>query len=283
MLIFSEIDFLLKKAIHLFITLFNTCKDNSIIMELTPSEIGMKLKKAGRLESQPLCVYGVDTPPSDSVQSIDINRCIANVIYSIAINSNVSSVHIGRDDQKRCCPGGQAWFGYQSFNPSLKYFLSTGSPAFRGGKSEFLISNPDLAEKRLSSTDKITPLDKFIVIRRSDSIKGKNQKIKAFLCFGRAEQIRNLCSLSYFSAETSYEVQMPWGPSCASFVSYPTGIIENSINNNVILGPTDPTGNHWFPNDFMSLGIPFQTAMSMAKDLNSSFIGKRPKIAYPDG
>ena len=248
---------------------------------ITPSEVGSKLKQAGRLSSQPLCIYGTDTPPSDSTPSIDIHRCIAKVSFSLAKHSTYSAIHIGIDNKKQCCPGGQAWFGYQDFRPNLNYFLSTGTPNFREGKSEFLISNPDIAGNRLRSAGKITPLGKYIVIHRTDQAIEGDPEIKAFLCFGIAEQIRNLCSLAYFHSKSSYGIQIPWGPSCASFISYPTGMIENGPEDRVIVGPTDPTGNHWLPDNFLSMGIPLETAMQMARDVDSSFIGKRPKFAYP--
>lgn len=249
--------------------------------ELTPDVIGNQLKLAGRLDSQPLCVYGADTPPIDSIPSVDIDRCIAKVIYSLATESDSSIIYVGRDNKKECCPGGQAWFGFQPFMPHLNSFLSTGSSSFRNGRSEFLIATPDLAEKRLQSIGKITPLRKYIIIQRSDHINAGGSKIKLFLCFGKAEQIRNICSLAYFGSHTSQEIHIPWGPSCASFISYPAGMIENSPRNAVIVGPTDPTGNYWFPQDYLSVGIPFITAKKMAKGLASSFIKKRPKVAYP--
>jgi hypothetical protein len=248
---------------------------------INPTEVGSGLKKAGRLSSQPLCIYGADTPPSDSTPSIDIDRCIARVIFSLGTQSSYSAIHIGIDNDKQCCPGGQAWFGYQSFRPNLNYFLSTGTPNFREGKSEFLISNPGLATKRLQATGKITPLGKYIVVHRTDQTIEGDPDIKVFLCFGKAEQIRNLCSLVYFDSESSYEAQIPWGPSCASFISYPAGMIENGPENSIIVGPTDPTGNYWFPDDFLSIGIPAEICKKMARNVDSSFIGKRPKIAYP--
>lgn len=249
--------------------------------ELTPGDIGSQLKLAGRLDSQPLCVYGADNPPVDSIPSVDIDRCIAKAIYSMATESDSSIIHIGRDITKECCPGGQAWFGFQPFLTHLNSFLSTGSPSFRNGHSEFLIATPDLAEKRMQSIGKITPLEKYIIIQRSDHIDTGNSKIKLFLCFGKAEQIRNLCSLVYFGSQTAHEIHIPWGPSCASFISYPAGMIENSPSNAVIVGPTDPTGNYWFPQDYLSVGIPFTTAKQMTENLASSFIRKRPKVAYP--
>ena len=136
-------------------------------------------------------------------------------------------------------------------------------------------------ERRLNSIGKITPLNKFIVIRKSDQISEQNKEIKAFLCFGTVEQIRNLSSLYYFHSELSYGIQIPWGPSCASFISYPTGMIKLNRKTGIILGPTDPTGNFWFPQNYLSMGIPSEIARQMAEDVDSSFIGKRPKIAYP--
>ena len=62
--------------------------------------------------------------------------------------------------------------------------------------------------------------------------------------------------------------------------SYPTGLI-NKDKNNVILGPTDPTGNYWFPPNYLSLGIPIEIAKRMANDVDDSFIVKRPEIAFP--
>ncbi|MFX1575204.1 MAG: hypothetical protein ACFFB0_20910 [Promethearchaeota archaeon] len=74
---------------------------------------------------------------------------------------------------------------------------------------------------------------------------------------------------------------MPWGPSCASFVTYPAGMVENGTKNSIIIGPTDPTGNYWFPENYLSMGLPFEIAKRMANDFESSFIVKRSEIAYP--
>lgn len=252
-----------------------------IMVNLNPKDIGRKLKQAGRLSSQPLCIYGTDTLPAEFISSTAINRCIARVIFTLATDSTHSGIYISKDDKKECCPGGQAWLGFQPFAPYLKYFLSSGSPDFRNGSAEYLIFNPDLVERRLKAISNITPLAKYIIIQRSDQIAGQNSEIKAFLCFGKAEQIRNLSSLVYFHSEKSSGIQIPWGPSCASFISYPTGMIELDKQNYAILGPTDPTGNFWFPPNFLSMGIPFKIAKQMVEDVDSSFIGQRPKVAYP--
>jgi len=251
------------------------------MVDLTIKEIGIKLAQAGMLKPSVLCVYGSETIPVDATPIKKINRCIANAIFTLSAQKNINTVFIGEDDLEGCCPGGQAWFGYKGFMPMLKYFLSTGSEDFRGGAAEYLIANPDLAEKQLKSIGKITPLGKYTVIQRCDGIDDQNFEAKAFICFGVSEQIRNLCSLAHFRPENAVTIQNPWGPSCASFVTHPAGMAENSQKNCIIIGPSDPTGNHWFPQNYLSIGIPFEIAKRMAHDLDQSFITKRSEVAYP--
>ncbi|MHA1986125.1 MAG: DUF169 domain-containing protein [Promethearchaeota archaeon] len=249
--------------------------------DLTVKEIGFNLAQAGRLKTDVLCVYGLETVPANAIPINKINRCLANAIFSLSAQKNVSKVYIGKDDLMGCCPGGQAWFGYKSFMPMLKYFLSTGSKDFRGGAAEFLLANPDLAEKQLKSIGEIIPLGKYIVIQRSDEVVDKDLNVKAFLCFGESEQIRNLCSLAHFRPEKAINIQIPWGPSCASFITYPAGMAEYGPKDCIIIGPTDPTGNHWFPQNYLSIGIPYESAKRMAEDFDRSFIVKRSEVAYP--
>jgi hypothetical protein len=249
---------------------------------LAINEIGIKLVKAGRLETAPLCVYGSKIVPKNAVPIKKVNRCIANAIFSLSIKKDTESIYIGNDALEGCCPGGQAWFGYKPFLPMLKYFLSTGSENFRNGAAEFLIANPDLAEERLISIGNITSLGKYTVIRRCDDLEEKNIKVNAFICFGVPEQIRNLSSLAYFRPEKGFKVQIPWGPSCASFVTYPASMAENGPENCIIIGPTDPTGNYWFPQNYVSMGIPYEIGKRMAEDLDESFITKRSEVAYPE-
>jgi len=251
------------------------------MINFTIKEIGMKLTQAGRLQASPLCIYGSETLPKGSLPIKKFNRCIANAIFTLSAHKEISSIYIGYNALEGCCPGGQAWFGFKAFEPKLKYFLSTGSQDFRNGASEFLLANPELAEKRLNSLGKITPIGKYIIIQKCDSIEEQDLNIKAFICFGFSEQIRNLCSLAYFGAEKEFNIQIPWGPSCASFLSYPAGMVEKGPKNCIIIGPTDPTGNYWLPENYLSMGIPFEIAKHMVRDLDYSFISKRSEIAYP--
>lgn len=249
---------------------------------LSIKQIGLKLKQAGRLENHPVCVYGSKRIPEKAIPMVDINRCVANAIFNLSISEEINAIYIGATHLERCCPGGRAWLGYESFNPHLKYFLSVGSEDFRGGSAEFLLANPGLAENRLKAVGKITALDDYTIVQKVDSLEEESIDIRSFLCFGRSEQVRNLCSLAYFRSNMNFLVTLPWGPSCASFVSYPAGLTENGQDNCVVVGPTDPTGNRWFPKNYLSIGIPLEIASRMASDLDNSFILKRPKIAYPE-
>jgi hypothetical protein len=65
-------------------------------------------------------------------------------------------------------------------------------------------------------------------------------------------------------------------------VSYAAGMVEKAPIDTVFVGPCDPTGNAWFPQDYLSLAIPIKIAARMAEDLDSSFITKRPSVAYPE-
>ena len=247
----------------------------------TIKEIGENIVKAGRLETRPLCIYGSETIPSGAIPIRKVNRCFAYAIFSLSASSEINSIYIGDDGLEGCCPGGQAWFGFKNFFSNLKYFLSTGSENFRNGAAEFLLATPELAEESLDSIGKITPLGNYIVIGACESLVDEDIKPKAILCFGEAEQIRNLCSLANFRLTNSFNIHIPWGPSCATFVTYPSGMAEKHPNNSIIVGPTDPTGNYWFPPNYLAFGIPIEIAHRMSNDLQESFIMKRPAIAYP--
>ena len=81
--------------------------------------------------------------------------------------------------------------------------------------------------------------------------------------------------------ESFKSVITPFGPSCATFVTYPAGMAENAPKNTAFMGPVDPTGNNWFPKDYMALGIPLDIAVNMCHDLDDSFAVKRPEVAFP--
>ncbi len=236
-------------------------------------EIANSLTEAVNLDTAPLFIYGSDTIPSGAVSAVGINRCIAKTIFQLARDDEYDVIYLEKDEEMEICPGGQAWLGFKDFMSNLHYFISTGKEDFRNGAAEYLIANPELALKRLKSVGEIKPPAKYIIIQKN-RLNDINAEILSIIIFGKAEQIRNLSSLYYFSSENSFDVQFPWGPYCASFVSYPSNMIQNSPHNSIILGPTDPTGNKWFPSEYLSMGIPYEIATQMATDLEKSFLSK---------
>jgi hypothetical protein len=47
------------------------------------------------------------------------------------------------------------------------------------------------------------------------------------------------------------------------------------------MGPQDPTQNHSLPPEMMALGFPAAMAARMVKNLDASFIIRRPQVAFP--
>ena len=249
---------------------------------LSISEVGSKLTEAGRLKIRPLCVYGSEKIPKEVVPSISVSRCIARAILTLALRKKTPPIYVAAGMRERCCPGGLAHFGFIEFDPGISYFVSTGSKGFRGGAAEFLRASPELVEENRKLTGRTTPLGKYLVIRPCADLVEEDPGVRSILCFGMAEQIRNMCSLVHFRSRDPFrEVVVPQGASCASFVSYAAGMVENAPADAVFVGPCDPTGNSWFPPDHLSLAISLKMARRMSEDLDSSFIVKRSAVAYP--
>jgi hypothetical protein len=249
--------------------------------ELSIAEIGEKLTTAGRLKYRPLCVYGSDKAPDDSVKTSSIDRCIAKVMLKMASDDSIPAITISSEDGD-CCGGGRTWLGFISMDPMLKYFVTVGHKDFRGGAAEHLKATPELFEKSYRSLGRITPPGRFIVVRRCADMTD-DPGVRSILCFGIGEQVRNLAGLAEFTESEQFStVVTPGGPTCATFITYPAGMAEKAPKDAVFLGPTDPTSNIWFPPELMAMGIPVKKARQMAESLESSFIGKRPKVAYPE-
>jgi hypothetical protein len=247
----------------------------------TLKEVGNALKRAGMLETRPLAVYGSDVLPEGSVAMTSIDGCTAKTILMAAVDDTVPTIYLGKESLKGCCMGGITWFGFGRITPFIKYFVSTGKKEFRNGEAEYLKASPEIMEKVQEAVGKITPPGKYLVVSPLEEMED-DPGVKSVLCFGKSEQIRNLCSLIHFRLEDPFKsVIAPFGPSCATFVTYPAGMSEKAPENTAFIGPVDPTGNSWFPEDYMALGIPIDMAMNMSSDLNDSFAIKKPEVAYP--
>ena len=250
---------------------------------LTISEIGAKLVKAGRLTTKPLCAYGSSTIPAGAVPSTSISPCIAKAIVTQAFHENASPIYVTAEMPDTCCGGGLAHFGFNGFNPGIKYFVSTGSKDYRNGAAEFLRATPELVEENQRRLGKITPLGTYVIVRHCSDLGSEDPGVKSILCLSNAESIRNMCALVHFHSRNPFsDVLIPQGPSCSTLVSFASGMVENAPQEAVFVGPCDPTGNSWFPPNLISLAIPIRIAKQMTDDLENSFISKRPSVAYPE-
>ena len=250
--------------------------------EMSVAEVGRRLVFAGRFKTRAICVYGSETRPEGASPSTLLNTCVARAILKLAMTQETPPIYLGEDMIDDCCGGGAAMFGFREFDPGVKYFVSYGSPKVRNGAAEYLRATPELFEENCRALGKITPPGKYVVISACEDLQEGAPGAKSILLFGNAEQIRNLCALVHFRSRNPFnEIYAPQGPSCASFVTYAAGMAERAPRDAVFLGPDDPTGNSWFPEDFLSMAIPIMMARRMCEDIDQSFIVKRPKVAYP--
>jgi len=246
-------------------------------------EIGARLASAFRLSTRPLAVYGSEIPPSGILPLADVNRCFAVSLFRIATGNVVSAIYASADTSDGCCPGGISHMGFAPEREEIRYFVSTGRKDVRGGAAEFLKSGPEKVEACFKAMGKVTPPGKYLIVSACDALPDKNPGIRSICCFGTAEQIRNMAALIHFDRDDPFSpVIVPWGPSCASFISYPAGMAANAPGNTAFMGPQDPTQNHSLPPDMMALGIPAEMAERMVKNLDSSFVTRRPRVAFPD-
>ncbi|WP_201798879.1 DUF169 domain-containing protein [Methanomassiliicoccus luminyensis] len=244
-------------------------------------DIGEKLTEAGRLKSRPLCIYGSETVPEGGVLITSVDKCLVKAIFKASQCGDMPPLYFGKGAVAGCCPGGIGWTGYGRIGPQLEFFVSTGSPTFRNGEAEYLKASPEIVRRSKEGVGEIAPPGTYIVVRPCADL-DSDPGVRSFLCFGNSEQIRNMSSLVHFGSTDPFNpVLAAWGPTCASWITYPAGMAEKAPRGSAYLGPMDPTGNNWFPEGLMSIGIPADLARSMCEDLDSSFIVRRPHVAYP--
>ena len=246
------------------------------------NEIGRRLAAAFRLATRPLAVYGSETLPAGTVHLPEVNRCLAVSLYSLATKKEPSALYISAGSQEGCCPGGLAYTGFHPLPDNIRYFISTGRKDFRGGAAEYLKASPAIAEQSFKALGKITPPGKYLIVQACESLPDRDLSIRSLCCFGTAEQVRNMAALVHFDQNDPFSpVRVPWGPSCSTFITYPAGMAENAPKNAAFIGPQDPTQNHSLPPGMMVIGIPAALAATMAKNLDASFIIRRPQVAFP--
>ena len=252
---------------------------------LSISQISSILAGAVDMRFNPVCVYGSDRIPENALRSSQLSDCLACSIFLIADGRTKGPVYAGDESgQVFCrCMGGPAWFGYRGFDPRLPGLMSTGmmstgsNAAKQDGKH--LKENEDIACETYRAVGEIKRLGKYVVISRCDDLQ-EDSCAKCIVCFANGEQIRDLCALAHFSSHDVFNlISFPWGPACATLVTYPAGMAENASSSKIFLGPTDPSARIWLPEDCLAMGIPIEIARKMAEGVKRSFLAKRDNVA----
>ncbi|MFZ0005703.1 MAG: DUF169 domain-containing protein [Methanoregula sp.] len=245
-------------------------------------EIGSKLISAFRLSTRPLAVYGSEILPAGIPPMAGVNRCFAVSLFRMATGNEVSGIYVSADTSEGCCLGGLYHVGYIPVPEDIKYFVSTGKKDVRGGAAEYLKASPDLVERCTMAAGPIHPPGKYLVVQACDALPDSLHEINSICCFGNGEQIRNMAALIHFDQSDPFSpVIVPWGSSCSTFITFPAGLAENTPPDTAFMGPQDPTQNHSLPPDMMVLGIPADMAVRMINNLETSFVTRRPMVAFP--
>ena len=250
---------------------------------ISVQEIGEALWRSLHLGLKPLCVFESENVPERSMPFGQADRCLAKAIFLCA-RGEEGTLHIGADARTGVCPGGQVWTGLMEMTEGLHHFISTGSPTYRHGEAEFLKRDPQMVKDSLTAIGKVRPPKGYLCVTPCHDFSEDMGTPLSILVFAGAEQVRNLIALNHFGTKDVFgSAFAPWGASCASLLTYPTGLAEKCPGGSMIIGPSDPTGNEWLPAGVLSIGLPMATAIRMVRDIPSSFLVKRPNVAFPKG
>jgi len=246
-------------------------------------EIGARLKAAFRLSTRPLAVYGSEVLLMSIPPMTEVNRCFAVSMYQMATGNEVSAIYVSADTSENCCLGGLYHVGYIQVPDDIKYFVSTGRKDVRGGAAEYLKADPQLVECCMLSAGPIHPLGKYLVVQACETLPDPGPTIRSLCCFGTAGKIRNMAALIHFDRDDPFSpVIVPWGSACSTYITFPAGLAAKTPRDTAFMGPQDPTQNHSLPPEMMAIGIPADMAARMVKNLDASFIIRRPQVAFPN-
>ncbi|NTV00623.1 MAG: DUF169 domain-containing protein [Methanoregulaceae archaeon] len=246
-------------------------------------ELGELIATTFRLGTSPIAVHGADEPPDGGVFLPSIHRCLATAMVRMSTGDAPPVVYLGEDKKTGCCPGGLSHTGYIRRPPAISHFVSSGRPGVPDAPAEYLKANPELVDACFAAMGTITPPGRYLVVRTTESVPVLFTGVRALSFFGRAEQVRNLVAQVHFDrSEPFYPVLVPWGPACATLVTYPAGLAANTPPDSAFLGPQDPTLNYALPPDILGIGLPVGMARRVAENIGKSFITKRTEVAFPD-
>ncbi len=111
-------------------------------------------------------------------------------------------------------------------------------PATAKQDGKHLKENENIACETYKAVGEIKTLGRYVVMRRCDDFQ-EDPGVKCIVCFASGEQIRDLCALAHFGSHNVFNlISVPWGPACATLVTYPAGMAENASLSQISIGPT---------------------------------------------
>jgi len=246
--------------------------------------INEKLVKTGRLTYRIIGVYGADAKPASAVTTAKVitrgGPCLAKALFKMAGQKGVRAVYVSEDAAKESCFGAMAWFGFVGFPPRVENMFSSEAPV---SGSMCIKRTTELARATLDDMGQFTPAGRYVVMQALDDMDEDPKDMRSILCFGKAEQIRNLGALVHFGERKAFTpIMAPWGSGCANFVAFPAGMASGAPKDTAFVSPFVPEGNKWFPADMLALGIPIDMARRMADGYEASFAVRKPEITYPE-
>lgn len=253
-------------------------------MNISVGNIHEKLMKTGPLKHRIIGVFGCDERPADAVTVGSVIKngtpCLAKALFKMSSQPNVPPIYVSRDAAQETCPGVLMWFGFVEFPPMIEQMFTSDSP---DTDSLCIKHNTELCTATFRDMGQFTPAGKYIVLRPIDGTDDGPGRLKSVLCFGDAQQIRNLGALVHYGAPKAFTpIMAPWGSGCSTFAGFPAGMASNAPKNTAFLSPVIPEANSWLPADTFALGIPIEIAARMADGYPSSFLVRQPSMAYPD-
>lgn len=250
------------------------------------SDISDVLTRAGRLRHRPVFVYCAEHVPRGAVPVSGVitegHRCLGKALLKIALHREVPPVYLGKDVMRECCYGASAWLGFMKMPPMMENMYASVPKGDGNHDAHYLKATPEVCRETLDRLGIIKPPGRYLVMGACPEGDYGLTPLSV-VCFGEAEQIRNLCGLAHFGARDPFSpVIAAWGAPCATFVTYPGGLAKDAPKDTAFLSPMASYGNDWFPPDLLAPGIPIGMALKIYADYERSFIVMRPDRAYPD-
>ena len=150
----------------------------------------------------------------------------------------------------------------------LAQFVSTGVPhRFEG---ERYLESPEVTRSFFATIDPRTAPQRFCVFKPISQFSAYEQP-EVVVFFARSEIICGLHQLATFVTNDFEAVCSPFGPGCASIVTWPLQLIAQG-KFKAVLGGWDPSDRRYLKTDELTFSVPFEMYTRMISRWPESFV-----------